>query len=102
MKIAPLAEVKAQFSAYIEQCETQGPIVITRNGKAVAVLLAPIDDDDLENLLLARSPRFQRLLARSRESIKRGQGLSRDDFWKMVAERTSTKTKAAQDAPAPA
>ena len=41
MKIAPLAEVKAQFSAYIEQCETQGPIVITRNGKAVAVLSAP-------------------------------------------------------------
>lgn len=102
MKIAPLAEVKAQFSAYIEQCATQGPIVITRNGKAVAVLLAPIDDDDLEGLLLARSPRFQRLLAHSRESIKRGQGLSREDFWKTVTERTSTKTETAQDAPAPA
>lgn len=102
MKIAPLAEVKAQFSAYIEQCATQGPIVITRNGKAVAVLLAPIDDDDLEGLLLARSPWFQHLLARSRESIKRGQGLSREDFWKTVTERTSTKTETAQDAPAPA
>lgn len=102
MKIAPLAEVKAQFSAYIEQCATQGPIVITRNGKAVAVLLAPIDDDDLEGLLLARSPRFQRLLARSRESIKRDQGLSRDDFWKTVAERTAAKTETAQDTPAPA
>jgi prevent-host-death family protein len=88
MRIAPLAEVKAQLSAYIDQCKAEGPIVITRNGRAVAVLLAPTDDDDLEGLLLARSPRFQSLLARSRESIKRGQGLSREDFWKAVAERT--------------
>lgn len=97
MRIAPLAEVKAQLSAYIEQCETQGPIVITRNGKAVAVLLAPTDDDDLEGLLLARSPRFQQLLARSRESIKRGEGLSRDDFWQEVGERTADKTAASHD-----
>lgn len=88
MRIAPLAEVKAQLSAYIEQCVTQGPVVITRNGKAVAVLLAPADDDDLEGLLLARSPRFQSLLARARESIKGGKGLSQEDFWRAVAERT--------------
>jgi prevent-host-death family protein len=95
MRIAPLAEVKAQLSAYIDQCETQGPVVITRNGKAVAVLLAPADDDDLESLLLSRSPRFQSLLARSRESIKEGKGLSRDDFWKAVAERTPETVEAA-------
>lgn len=102
MRIASLAEVKAKLSAYIEQCETQGPIVITRNGKAVAVLLAPVDDDDLEGLLLARSPRFRQLLARSRESIKRGKGLSRDDFWQTVAERTPPRTETAQGTPAPA
>jgi prevent-host-death family protein len=102
MRIAPLAEVKAQLSAYIELCETQGPIVITRNGKAVAVLLAPADDDDLEGLLLARSPRFRSLLARSRESIKQGKGLSREDFWKAVAERTQDKTEAAQGVPSSA
>jgi len=59
MRIAPLADVKARLSAYVEQCETDGPVIITRNGKAVAVLLAPVDDDDLESLILARSPRFQ-------------------------------------------
>ena len=37
MRIAPLADVKARLSAYLEQCEAEGPIVITRNGKAVAV-----------------------------------------------------------------
>ncbi len=89
MKIAPLAEVKAQLSAFIEECETQGPVVITRNGKAVAVLVAPVDDDDLENLLLSRSPRFRSLLARSRASIAEGKGLSHDDFWQAVQERSA-------------
>ena len=40
MKIVSLAEVKAKFSAYLQDAETTGPIVITRNGKAVAILLA--------------------------------------------------------------
>ena len=87
MRIAPLAEVKAKLSAYLDQCETEGPIVITRNGKAVAVLLAPHDDDDLERLLLARSTRFQALLNRSRQSLKDGKGLTEAAFWKAVKKR---------------
>ncbi len=38
MRIAPIADVKARLSAYLHECGTEGPIVITRNGKAVAVL----------------------------------------------------------------
>jgi len=94
MRIAPLADVKARLSAYVEQCGTEGPVVITRNGKAVAVLLAPADDDDLEGLILARSPRLQGLLDKSRQSLKAGKGLSRKDFWKAVAERARNKGKA--------
>jgi len=62
MRIAPLADVKARLSAYLDDCAVDGPLVITRNGKAVAVLLVPYDDEDLERLLLGRSPRFQALL----------------------------------------
>jgi prevent-host-death family protein len=94
MRIAPLAEVKARLSAYVEQAETEGPIVITRNGKAVAVLLAPLDDDDLERLILARSPRLPALLEKSRKSIKAGKGLSQEDFWQAVAERQKQQEEA--------
>ena len=87
MRIASVADVKARLSAYLEEAESQGPVVITRNGKAVAVLLAPVDDDDLEGLLISRSPRFQALLERSRRSIKSGQGLSRAEFWKAAKAR---------------
>jgi hypothetical protein len=49
--------------------------------------LTPADDEDLERLVLSRSPRFQAMLNRSRQSIKSGKGLSRDDFWQAVADQ---------------
>lgn len=96
MRIAPLADVKARLSAYVEEAETEGPIIITRNGKAVAVLLAPLDDDDLESLILARSPRFRALLERSRESIRAGKGMTSEEFWAAVAQQDKRKSKAAR------
>ena len=85
---------RRSLSAYLNQCEAEGPIVITRNGKAVAVLLAPHDDDDLERLLLGRCVRFQAMLNRSRQSIKGGKGLSEEDFWKAVSDRTQQRKAA--------
>ena len=96
MRIAPLADVKARLSAYVDECGAEGPVVITRNGRPVAVLLTPYDDDDLERLLLGRSPRFQALLNRSRKSIQEGKGLSEKDFWETVRKRAREGT----DAPA--
>jgi prevent-host-death family protein len=94
MRIAPLADVKARLGAYVDECGADGPIVITRNGKAVAVLLVSHDDDDLERLLLERSPRFQAMLNRSRQGIQEGEGLSEEDFWK-AARKRSQERKAA-------
>ena len=84
MRIASLAEVKTHLSAYIDRCISEGPIVITRNGKPAVVMVAPKDDEDLENLVLARSPRFQAMLAKARHSIREGKGLSEEEFWSKV------------------
>ena len=93
MKIVPLAQVRAQLSACVDEVATEGPIIITRNGKAAAVLLAAGNDEDLERLILAHSPRFQALLDRSRESLKAGKGLSRDKFWKAAKQRAAKPRK---------
>ena len=95
MRIAPLADVKARLSAYLDECAVEGPVVVTRNGKAAAVLLVPHDDDDLERLMLGRSPRFQALLDRSRQSIKEGKGLSEEVFWQAVRKRAQERKAAA-------
>ena len=87
MKVASVADVKAHLSAYLTECAQEGPMVITRDGEVVAVLVVPVDEDDLERLVLARSPRFQALLNKSRQSIKAGKGLSRDEFWRAVRQR---------------
>ena len=83
MTIASLAQVKAKFSAYIEACKT-APVVVTKNGKPAAVLVSVTDDDDLESILLACSPRFQKLLERSNRQIDQTGGIPHDEFWKQV------------------
>jgi prevent-host-death family protein len=87
MRTTTLTDVKARLSTYINECASEGPVIITRNGKPVAVLLAPTDEADLDRLMLARSPRFQALLNKSRRSISAGKDLSSDEFWKMVQKR---------------
>ncbi len=78
MRIVSLAEVKAGLSAFVEQAKTDGPIVITRNGKAAAVLIAPVDDDDLETILLSRSKRVRELLEQSEKNMQADKGPSED------------------------
>jgi prevent-host-death family protein len=91
MKIASVADVKAHLSAYLK-ASVQGPVVVTRNGKAVAVLVAVGDDDDLERLLMAHSPRLQAILAAARQRIKDGQGIPHKEFWQRL-EKESAKEK---------
>jgi prevent-host-death family protein len=78
-----VADIKARLSSYLKQSE-EGPVVVTRNGKAVAVLLAVTDDDELERLLLAHSPKFQALLNESRRQIDRTGGIPHEEFWRGV------------------
>jgi len=85
MKIVPLAKVKAKLSSYIEAARS-GPVVITKNGNVAAVLLAVTDDDELERLLLAHSPKLRRILQKSAKSIRAGRGIPHEDFWAEMAE----------------
>jgi prevent-host-death family protein len=92
-----MADVKARLSAYLDAAEEQGPVVITRNGKPVAVLVAPLDDEDLERLIMAHSPRFRALLTRSRASLRTGRGVNADAFWSDVAGTGHRKTADTED-----
>ncbi len=48
---------QAWVGTYLERC-TEGPAIITKNGRPVAALLAGSDEEDLERLVLAHTPRF--------------------------------------------
>lgn len=80
MNIAPLADVKARFSAYIKRVQDE-PVIVTKNGRPVAVLLGIADQDDLERILLATSPKFQALLDQTEQRIQETGGMSHDAVW---------------------
>jgi len=87
MKIAPIAQIKADLSAYLKESE-KGPIVVTKNGKPVAVLLGITDEEEIERLALAYSPKFQSILARGHQQIEETGGISYEDFWTEVEAET--------------
>jgi prevent-host-death family protein len=90
VKIASLADVKTHFSSYVK-ASAQGPVVVTRNGKPVAVLLAVTDEEDLERLMMAHSPRLQAILNAARQRIEAGQGIPHEQFWAEVEAERATK-----------
>jgi prevent-host-death family protein len=61
MKTAPVRDVKARFSAHLKDLE-QGPLVITRKGRPVGVLLGVQDEDEIEWLILGYTPRLRPIL----------------------------------------
>jgi prevent-host-death family protein len=87
MKIASVADIKAKFSGYLKASE-QGPVIVTKNGKPVAMLLSITDEDEIERMLLAYSPKFQSILEVAEQQIREGKGEKHEDFWREVESET--------------
>jgi prevent-host-death family protein len=64
MKIAPMGEVRNNFAKYLATAEEE-PVFVTRNGK-IAAVIEHIDDRDIEDYLLERSPRFRKMLDKAK------------------------------------
>ncbi|MCG8351981.1 MAG: type II toxin-antitoxin system Phd/YefM family antitoxin [Chloroflexales bacterium] len=97
MKIASVADVKANLSAYIK-ASTDELVVITKNGKPVAVLLPMEDNDELERLALAYSRRFQTILHEAREQFRTSGGIPHDDFWRELEDESKQQAPAQDNA----
>jgi prevent-host-death family protein len=95
MKIASLAEVKSQFSAFVK-ASADGPVVVTKNGRAVAVLVGVQDEEEVERLLMGYSPRLREILDASRKQISEGQGIDHDEFWAQAAPPKARKGRGKQ------
>ena len=83
MRIASIADVKAHFSTFLKESE-RGPVIITRNGKPTAALVNVVDDDEVEQLILAYSPKFKAILQEARREIAETGGIPHDEFWRQV------------------
>jgi prevent-host-death family protein len=99
MNIVSVADIKAHFSAYL-RAAARGPVVVTRSGKAVGVLLAVEDEEELERLVLAYSPRLRTILNAARQRIRAGAGIRHEDLWEELEGGKESKPAADVDASA--
>jgi prevent-host-death family protein len=81
MKIASVADVKSKFSGFLKASE-QGPVIVTKNGRPVAMLLSITDEDEIERMALAYSPKFQSIIQLAEKQIREGKGMKHEDFWR--------------------
>ena len=93
MKIASVADIKAHFSAYL-RAAAQGPVVVTRSGRTVGILLAVDDEEELERLVLAYSPRLRTILDAARQRIRAGAVIRHKDLWQEFESSSERKRPA--------
>ena len=92
MKIASATEVAADFTTYLKASE-QGPVVVTRHGKPIAVLLRAAGQEDLERLLMGHSPKLQLILEGARKRFRAGKGIPHEAFWTEIEAEQAGRAK---------
>jgi hypothetical protein len=89
MKTLELKNTDAAIRQYEAEL-SQGPLVFTRGGKAVAALVR-IRQADLESLLVSESPALRRIVQGSRQSYRRSGGLTREQMEQRLRKATSAR-----------
>lgn len=83
MKRVALSEVKDDLSHYVDLA-TRQQIVITRHGRAAAVLIGFKDEDEWFDYRLENDPRFLQQIAKAREEIRAGLGVPFEEVQKQL------------------
>lgn len=87
MEAIPLRTVKDKLSALVDQVQgTHERVMITRNGRAAAVLISPEDLAALEETLdVLSDPEAMTRLRQGRAELARGEGLTADQLRTQLA-----------------
>ncbi len=91
MKVATQEEVAADFAEYVKATK-KGPVIVTSQGKPVAVLLNSGSEDDLERLLMGHSQKLQSILEAARKRFREGRGIPHESVWKEVEAESARKS----------
>jgi PHD/YefM family antitoxin component YafN of YafNO toxin-antitoxin module len=76
LRTIDITEATQPLAEYAQQAGT-GPLVVTANGKPIAIVLS-IENTETETIALSENPQFLAIIERSRERHKREGGLTSD------------------------
>ena len=80
--IKSISYVKANTAKVLEQANTSGPVVITQNGEASAVLMGVRDYDKMQE-----SMALLKILSMSNRSMEEGKGIPAEAVFARLRER---------------
>ncbi|HEX7449695.1 MAG TPA: type II toxin-antitoxin system prevent-host-death family antitoxin [Pirellulales bacterium] len=92
MKTASIAALKAQLNAFLKESQ-EGPVIVMRNGKPIAALVAIADDDEAERLMIAHSPKFRAIIEKSRRRIEESGSIPHGRFWQEIEKETQRQSE---------
>lgn len=79
MKFSSIRELKAKTSEVLRKAAGGEPVIITSHGKPKAVL-ASVEEEDLEDILLAFSPSLRKKIEVGLEDIRKGRVTSLEGY----------------------
>jgi prevent-host-death family protein len=97
MKTASMADIQSRLSHHLRVSRKE-PVLITRRGKPVGLLIAP-DAEELDRLTTLSSTVLRAELKKSLREFEQGKTLSHEEFWRRV-EATASKTRRNRNGPA--
>jgi prevent-host-death family protein len=83
LKTVSAAKIAAQFNDYLDASQEQ-PVLVTRKGKPVAVLLRVQNRAEAEQLASGPARSLRSVLQEGHEQILQGAGIPHDQFWREV------------------
>jgi antitoxin YefM len=95
MTTIPLADAKARLSAVLDEVrDTHERVVITRNGRPEAVLMAVSDLEALEETLdLLSTPGAVEQIRQAEADLAAGAGVDADELRRQLAARTARESR---------
>jgi len=86
-------ELKAKASEYLQAAEQGENVIILSRGKPRATIL-PLKEEDLEDFILAHSPKFRRLIEKSaRDYQTNGEGIDLEQMIRETREELENKNR---------
>jgi prevent-host-death family protein len=83
LKSASAAKVAAQFNDYLEASREQ-PVLVTRNGKPVAVLVGVENRTEAERVASGQPRSLRSVLEEGHRQVEEGRGIPHTQFWREV------------------
>jgi prevent-host-death family protein len=79
VKFTNVRELKAKTSEMLRTVERGNTVLVTTHGRPTAMLV-PVTEDDIEDVLLAYSPKLRKKIEEGLKDIRAGRSMSLSDY----------------------